>query len=154
MKLKQALTLKQSLKMTVKMQESIKLLQLSNQDILKYINDAVKNNPFLELEKNKKKTNKIEFAYNENVFSRNQKKQSHNSFSTISNVFENKLEQKKNLKDHLTEQLNIDIDSVDERSIGKMFVNCLDNNGYINEIDVNNIFYYFNDKKKSYSRKK
>ena len=50
MKLKQTLTLKQSLKMTVKMQESIKLLQLSNQDILKYINDAVKNNPFLELE--------------------------------------------------------------------------------------------------------
>ena len=45
MKLKQTLTLKQSLKMTVKMQESIKLLQLSNQDILKYINDAVKNNP-------------------------------------------------------------------------------------------------------------
>ena len=37
MKLKQTLTLKQSLKMTVKMQESIKLLQLSNQDILKYI---------------------------------------------------------------------------------------------------------------------
>ena len=154
MKLQQTLTLKQSLKMTVKMQESIKLLQLSNQDILKYINDAVKNNPFLELEKNKKKGDKIEFSYNENVFLRNQKKQFHSSFSTISNLFENKLEQKKNLKDHLTEQLNIDINSIDERSIGTMFINCLDNNGYINEIDVNNIFYYFNDKKKGYSRKK
>lgn len=155
MKLKQSLTLKQSLKMTVRMQESIKLLQLSNQDILKFINDAIKNNPFLELDKNKKKNkDKIEFSYDENVYLKNQKNKFHTSFSTISNFFENKLEQKKNLKDHLTEQLNIDIRSDKEKSIGKMFISCLDNNGYINEMDVGNIFHYFNEKNYNYSRKK
>ena len=61
MKLRQNLS--QTTKMTLQMQESIKLLQLSNQEIINYIDDSVKNNPFLEFEKNKKiKKNKIEIT--------------------------------------------------------------------------------------------
>ena len=52
MKLRQNIS--QTTKMTLQMQESIKLLQLSNQEIINYIDDSVKNNPFLEFEKNKK----------------------------------------------------------------------------------------------------
>ena len=62
--LKQTIKLQQSqkLNLSLQMQESLKLLQLSNQEILEYINNTVKNNPLLELEKNIKSIKKIEFG--------------------------------------------------------------------------------------------
>ncbi|PPR42630.1 MAG: hypothetical protein CFH24_00419, partial [Alphaproteobacteria bacterium MarineAlpha6_Bin2] len=64
MKLTQQLNQKQtqSIKINQQLQESLNLLKLSNQEILKYVNDLVKDNPFLDYEKNKKlNINKIEF---------------------------------------------------------------------------------------------
>ena len=102
MKLTQQLNQKQtqSIKMNIQMQESLGLLKLSNQEILEYINNLVKDNPLLEFEKNKKlKKNKIEFNSDQAFFLKNInniKKTNYRINKT--NLIENTLEQKKNLR--------------------------------------------------------
>ena len=154
MKLTQQLNQKQtqSIKINQQLQESLNLLKLSNQEILKYVNDLVKDNPFLDYEKNKKlNINKIEFNSNQPSYIENYKKNIKRNFNEINksnlvtnrDLIENTLEQKKSLREHLTQQLNIDINSPEEKLIGKMFINVLDGNGYINEEDLNNIYNKF-----------
>ena len=56
----------QSIKINQQLQESLMILKLTNQEILEYINELVKNNPFLDFEKNKKlNTNQFEFNLNQ-----------------------------------------------------------------------------------------
>ena len=130
MKLTQQLNQKQtqSIKINQQLQESLNLLKLSNQEILKYVNDLVKDNPFLDYEKNKKlNINKIEFNSNQPSYIENYKKNIKRNFNEINksnlvtnrDLIENTLEQKKSLREHLTQQLNIDINSPEEKLIGK-----------------------------------
>ena len=62
---------------------------------------------------------------------------------SIVRFYNNTIEQKKSLRDHLTQQLNIDINSAEDKLIGKMFINTLDGNGYINEEDLKKIYHKF-----------
>ena len=122
----------QSIKINQQLQESLMILKLTNQEILEYINELVKNNPFLDFEKNKKlNTNQIEFNLNQpshienykNIFKKKNKEISQSSSTKNNNLIENTIEQKKSLRDHLTQQLNIDINSAEDKLIGKMFIN-------------------------------
>ena len=142
----------QSIKINQQLQESLKILKLTNQEILEYINELVKNNPFLDFEKNKKlNTNQIEFNLNQpshienykNILKKKNKEISQSSSTKNNNLIENTIEQKKSLRDHLTQQLNIDINSAEDKLIGKMFINTLDGNGYINEEDLKKIYHKF-----------
>ena len=86
MKLTQQLNQKQtqSIKINQQLQESLNLLKLSNQEILKYVNDLVKDNPFLDYEKNKKlNINKIEFNSNQPSYIENYKKNIKKNFNEI-----------------------------------------------------------------------
>ena len=150
MKLRQNLS--QTTKMTLQMQESIKLLQLSNQEIINYIDDSVKNNPFLEFEKNKKiKKNKIEIT-EKNL---NQKKiiRNYESFLNNNNI-ENTPAGKPNLRERVTEQLNIDIKSHEDKFIGKLFIKYLDPNGYIHYEDMEKIYLSLGANNNSITKKK
>ena len=141
----------QSIKINQQLQESLKILKLTNQEILEYINELVKNNPFLDFEKNKKlNTNQIEFNLNQPSHIENYK----NIFKKKNNLIENTIEQKKSLRDHLTQQLNIDINSAEDKLIGKMFINTLDGNGYINEEDLKKIYHKFTGFEFNFNKKK
>ena len=94
----------QSIKINQQLQESLKILKLTNQEILEYINELVKNNPFLDFEKNKKlNTNQIEFNLNQpshienykNIFKKKNKEISQSSSTKNNNLIENTIEQKK-----------------------------------------------------------
>ena len=88
MKLTQQLNQKQtqSIKINQQLQESLNLLKLSNQEILKYVNDLVKDNPFLDYEKNKKlNINKIEFNSNQPSYIENYKKNIKRNFNENTN---------------------------------------------------------------------
>ena len=130
MKMKQNLRINQSQRLTfsLKMQQSLKILQLSYAEMIEKINKELDNNPLLEpeLEKNDRVYQKKNYLEN---FKTNSK----------SEYIENTLEQKKNLRDHINEQINIDITNNEEKLIAKKFLEYIDNNGYIKYEDVKQI---------------
>ena len=131
MKMKQNLRINQSQRLTfsLKMQQSLKILQLSYAEMIEKINKELDNNPLLEpeLEKNDRFYQKKNYLEN---FKTNSK----------SEYIENTLEQKKNLRDHINEQINIDITNNEEKLIAKKFLEYIDNNGYIKNEDVNKVY--------------
>ena len=131
MKMKQNLRINQSQRLTfsLKMQQSLKILQLSYAEMIEKINKELDNNPLLEpeLEKNDRVYQKKNYLEN---FKTNSK----------SEYIENTLEQKKNLRDHINEQINIDITNNEEKLIAKKFLEYIDNNGYIKNEDVNKVY--------------
>ena len=97
--------------------------------MIEKINKELDNNPLLEpeLEKNDRVYQKKNYLEN---FKTNSK----------SEYIENTLEQKKNLRDHINEQINIDITNNEEKLIAKKFLEYIDNNGYIKNEDVNKVY--------------
>ena len=131
MKIKNTLKLNQSQRITInlQMQESLQILQLSYSEMIKKINKELEKNPLLEPESTKEEKKLYKLKSYRNI------KES----SSKSQYIENTLDQKKNLRDHINEQINIDLDNNEERVIARKFLECIDNNGYINNDDVNKI---------------
>ena len=131
MKIKNTLKLNQSQRITInlQMQESLQILQLSYSEMIKKINKELEKNPLLEPESTKEEKKLYNLKSYRNI------KES----SSKSQYIENTLEQKKNLRDHINEQINIDLDNNEERVIARKFLECIDNNGYINNDDLNKI---------------
>jgi len=131
MKIKNTLKLNQSQRTTInlQMQESLQILQLSYSEMIKKINKELEKNPLLEPESTKEEKKLYNLKSYRNI------KES----SSKSQYIENTLEQKKNLRDHINEQINIDLDNNEERVIARKFLECIDNNGYINNDDLNKI---------------
>ena len=131
MKIKNSIALNQSQRISInfQMQESLQILQLSYTEMIEKINKELEQNPLLEPESNRDKK-----EYNADSYF---KKGEDNSKSEI---IEKTLEQKKNLRDHITEQINIDIKNSEEKLIALKFLERIDNNGYIKEDDVGKIF--------------
>ena len=132
MRIKNNLELNQSqrLTMSVQMQESLQILQLSYPEMIEKINKELEKNPLLEPESKKEEKN----LYNSKLYLNSAE---HNSKSKY---IENTLEQKKNLRQHIDEQINIDINNNEEKLIARKFLEYIDNNGYIKDNDVNKIF--------------
>ena len=131
MKIKNSIALNQSQRISInfQMQESLQILQLSYAEMIEKINKELEQNPLLEPESNRDKK-----EYNADSYF---KKGEDNSKSEI---IEKTLEQKKNLRDHINEQINIDIKNSEEKLIALKFLERIDNNGYIKEDDVGKIF--------------
>ena len=131
MKIKNSIALNQSQRISInfQMQESLQILQLSYAEMIEKINKELEQNPLLEPESNRDKK-----EYNADSYF---KKGEDNSKSEI---IEKTLEQKKNLRDHITEQINIDIKNSEEKLIALKFLERIDNNGYIKEDDVGKVF--------------
>ena len=133
MKIKNTLELNQSQRLTIslQMQKSLEILQLSYSEIIEKINKELEKNPLLEPELNKEKKNLYNLKSSTNIKENNSK----------SKYIENTLEQKKNLRDHVNEQINIDItNNSEEKLIAQKFLEQIDNNGYIKDDDANKIY--------------
>ena len=131
MKIKNNLELNQSQRITInlQMQESLQILQLSYPEMIEKINKELEKNPLLEPESKKEEKN----LYNSKLYLNNKEDNSKSKY------IENTLEQKKNLREHINEQINIDINNNEEKLIAQKFLEYIDNNGYIKENDVNKI---------------
>ena len=132
MKIKNSLELNQSQRITInlQMQKSLQILQLSYSEMIEKINKELEKNPLLEPESQKEEKN----LYNSKLYLNNKENDSKSKY------IENTLEQKKNLREHVNEQLNIDINNNEEKLIARKFLEYIDNNGYIKDNDVNKIF--------------
>ena len=130
MKIKNNIELNQSQRVTInfQMQESLQILQLSYAEMIEKINKELEKNPLLEPEANKDKK-----EYNKDSYF---KREENNSKSEY---IEKTLEQKKNLRDHINEQINIDINNSEEKLIALKFLGRIDNNGYIKDDDVDKV---------------
>ncbi len=130
MKIKNNIELNQSKRVTInfQMQESLQILQLSYAEMIEKINKELEKNPLLEPEANKDKK-----EYNKDSYF---KREENNSKSEY---IEKTLEQKKNLRDHINEQINIDINNSEEKLIALKFLGRIDNNGYIKDDDVDKV---------------
>ena len=132
MKIKNNLRLNQSqrLAMNLQMQESLQILQLSYPEMIEKINKELEKNPLLEPESKKEEKN----LYNPKLYLNREERNSKSKY------IENTLEQKKNLRQHIDEQINIDINNNEEKLIARKFLEYIDNNGYIKDDDVNKIY--------------
>ena len=132
MKIKNSLELNQSQRITInlQMQKSLQILQLSYSEMIEKINKELEKNPLLEPELKKEEKN----LYNSKLYLNNKENDSKSKY------IENTLEQKKDLREHVNEQLNIDINNNEEKLIARKFLEYIDNNGYIKDNDVNKIF--------------
>ncbi len=132
MKIKNNIDINQSQKISInfQMQQSLEVLQLSYLEIIKKINKELEDNPLLEPELNKEKRKVSSSRLNINTKLQDSK----------SKFIENTLEQKKSLRDHINEQINIDINNPQEKLIAKRFLDVIDSNGYIKDEDVKKIY--------------
>ena len=132
MKMKNSLELNQSQRITInlQMQKSLQILQLSYSEMIEKINKELEKNPLLEPESKKEEKN----LYNSKLYLNSKENNSKSKY------IENTLEQKKNLREHVNEQLNININNNEEKLIARKFLEYIDNNGYIKDNDVNKIF--------------
>ena len=130
--MKNSLELNQSQRITInlQMQKSLQILQLSYSEMIEKINKELEKNPLLEPESKKEEKN----LYNSKLYLNNKENDSKSKY------IENTLEQKKDLREHVNEQLNIDINNNEEKLIARKFLEYIDNNGYIKDNDVNKIF--------------
>ena len=130
MKLKNNLEINQSQKLSInlQMQESLEILQLSIPEIIKKVNKELEKNPLLELDIAKEKIN----LYKSNIIQ-------NNTSDSTSEIVEKTLKKKKSLREHISEQINIDITNSEEKLIAQKLLEYVDNNGYIKKDDINKI---------------
>ena len=143
MKIKNSLEINQSQKLSInlQMQESLEILQLSIPEIIKKVNKELEKNPLLELDIAKEKIN----LYKSNIIQ-------NNTSDSTSEIVEKTLKKKKSLREHISEQINIDITNSEEKLIAQKLLEYVDNNGYIKKDDINKIYQDLN--KQNYESQK
>ncbi len=146
----------QSLVMTAQLQQSIKLLQLSSLELLEYVEQELERNPLLmqeegedaaepaeeEMEKPETARNEDEYE-NETPLDSGDGEQSwdtgadvtypnrNRSFDEDEEGIEQTLEGELTLRDHLEEQLQVDVTEPVKRFIGQHLIDMVDDEGYI-----------------------
>lgn len=125
---KQQLTteIKQSLRLTTAIKQSINVLQMSSIELGIYVNNELEKNPFLEIELPEEDDAYIHdygVSYTNKNSNMSTENDNDNALSNIS--------QKKSLKEHVIEQLNLIGLSEKEKIIALYLTDMLDNNGYI-----------------------
>ena len=123
------------LSLTPHLQQAIRLLEFSNIGLSKYLEDEVEQNPFLELKyssnqiKKKPQPSKYKGSFKKYSFSQGKISKSSNSINNIgylSRQIDPKVEKKENLRDHLTNQLNMEIRNVLEKKVGQYIIDRID----------------------------
>ena len=130
------------LSLTPHLQQAIRLLEFSNVGLSKYLEDEVEQNPFLELKyssnqiKKKPQPSKYKGSFKKYSFSQGKISKSSNSINNIgylSRQIDPKVEKKENLRDHLTNQLNMEIRNALEKKVGQYIIDRIDDAGYFSE---------------------
>lgn len=140
---------KQQLVMTPKLQQGLKVLQLSSLELDQYIKNEIDNNPTIEYEESNDISisldeKKIKWdEYLENLTNNNYK--SINSKNKDFIDYENMISDKSSLIEYLNYQLGLLKLCKKQFEIGKYIIGCIDNNGYLN-ISVEDIAKDINEK--------
>ncbi len=124
-KLKQTTTLSQRKVLSQQTRQAIKLLQLSNYDLEKEIDNLILENPLLE------KDEEVESNYDYGVFGN-----PNNNDPDEILKYHKKTD---NLQESLNRQLELSSLSIDEKIIGSIIIDCVNDNGYLTE-DLKDIF--------------
>jgi len=132
----------QSLIMTPQLQQAIKLLQLSSQDLVSFVENEIENNPFLEIDENKTRSESLgqELPNSAKEKRDNGLENSYDSYdphtspydpSSPSRSLDEIIEDKPSLRDHILSQIHIDFGDASERMIAVALVEFLDDAGYL-----------------------
>ena len=134
------LDLKQSqqLVMTPQLRDAIAMLQMNNLDLSEYLEKEMEHNPFLEKEELSAEAKKEEPIKAGETFDAGSSMADMGSggsskFDDPDFALENRVEDKKDLRTHLMDQLNIDITEPRDKMIAALLIDRLDENGYLRE---------------------
>jgi RNA polymerase sigma-54 factor len=140
------LDLKQSqqLVMTPQLREAISMLQLNNLDLAEFLEKEMEHNPFLEKDENApdgdNNEQSEETASSEPMESFDAGSSSASVGTSGSSTFddpdyalENRMEDTKDLRAHLMEQLNVTITEPRDKMIAALMIDRLDESGYLRE---------------------
>ncbi len=152
----------QSIVMTPQLRQAIKLLQFSNQELTQYVEDEMEKNPFLDKKQlNKIDKNDVNISVDktedssaamssgesmkddpalsdiENRWDEDRSYSTNTKRNNISNEDLSSIENriagpKKNLRDHLLEQILLDIPKGEERNIAFLLLDVIEPSGWIN----------------------
>ena len=129
----------QSIVMTPQLRQAIKLLQFSNLELSSYIDEEIEKNPFLEKTNT---TNSLEVSKdssieknndNEHRWELNSKNKNNNfQYDDLSNIEDRIGEPKKTLRNHLLDQILLEIPVGEDRKIALLFLDLIEPTGWIN----------------------
>jgi RNA polymerase sigma-54 factor len=123
--------LRQKLQITTSMQQSLKILQMSSLELNDLVAAELANNPFLEDDNIKEET--LVFRDKISDFSINSSSDTDSNYDIFAN-----LENPRNLRTHITEQINTSIHNHRERLIAYYLLDSLQSSGYLT-LDINEI---------------
>ncbi len=145
MQLNQRLNIKhsQSIVMTPQLRQAIKLLQFSNLELSSYIEEEIEKNPFLERKNNETaleglkeyaSLNNIDSEYDsEKRWEEGYKSKNNNfQYDEISNLEDRIAEPKKTLRNHLMDQILLEIPEGKERKVAILLLDMIEPSGWIN----------------------
>lgn len=158
-KLTQTLSFKQqqNLVMTPQMQQAVKLLQMNNIELQAFLEEEMVQNPLLEKQETEPESSDSEPAEdsgkpedNDDSPPETVHEDAHEDFDAGNKMadvgaggnsnftddlpdFEDRLVRQKTLREHLSEQLQIDADTILEKSIGTLLIDRLDESGYLRD---------------------
>ena len=152
MQLNQRINIKhsQSIVMTPQLRQAIKLLQFSNLELSNYIEEEIEKNPFLENTKgenvfinnngNKDANIETEDFKDTNRWEDNYNLKNRNfSYDELSSFEDRVAAPRKSLREHLMEQILLDIPEGEERKIAILFLDIIELSGWIN-INIDDLY--------------
>lgn len=134
--------------MTPQLQQAIKLLQLSNQELSEFIEEELANNPLLEKAESERdadapdnqdhqEKDDVDAAFDgPEDFDAGSSMASvgaggNSSFDTLDSAFENSLSKEATLREHLFEQMSLSFNDPRDALIGALLIDSLDEAGYL-----------------------
>ena len=144
------LDLKQSqqLVMTPQLRDAISMLQMSNLDLSEYLEQEMEHNPFLERDESKPEGETSEpqktqeqsqddysdgESFDAGTSMANMGAGGSHRFDDPDMALENRIEDRKDLRAHLMDQLNISITEPRDKMIAALLIDRLDESGYLRE---------------------
>lgn len=126
---------RQKLLLTPELKEALQILQMPLLELNQYLNVALEENPFLELEESKEEEEEAPLESLSELLAQDYSNNSSEYESKENNydLWEKKQQALPSLQDYLYEQLFAVVKDVEELSIGEFIINSLDNNGYFSE---------------------
>lgn len=129
----------QSIVMTPQLRQAIKLLQFSNLELSSYIDEEIEKNPFLERKNTNNKLEVSKDAIKEDKIDNEHRwelplKNKNNNFQhdDLSNIEDRIGEPKKSLRNHLMEQILLEIPEGEDRKIAILLLDLIEPTGWIN----------------------
>lgn len=136
MSLKQIFDIKQSLAITQDIQESLKILQLSNVELISYIHQKLEDNPFLTLDTYENHESSSELndekvgIFDDEFYAKISENCGYN-FSSTTSHFEQYFAEEKDLRSFILEQIQFLFHTEREKMIAVSLTDLLDDKGYL-----------------------